>query len=157
MAIFASDLHDLFRFFLFFWLLFFGTQVQAYKQKASILEGLGQTHDALHQLHLGLECLEGEWNGQIITASSTKCSSMSFNIMNMFEKMLNLRFHSNKYMLHPLLGAQGLEQFYSVTTLHLTRLCSKQNFGEPFGLPSTSAGVPSPPSWSPDLINYLIN
>lgn len=35
-------------------------KVQAYKQKASILEGLGQTHDALHQLHLGLECLEDD-------------------------------------------------------------------------------------------------
>ena len=34
-----------------------------------------------------------------------------------------------------------------------SRLCSKENFGEPFGLPSISAGVPSPPSWSPDLIN----
>ena len=33
------------------------------------------------------------------------------------------------------------------------RLCSKENFGEPFGLlPSISAGVPSPPSWSPELI-----
>jgi len=32
-------------------------KVQAYNQKASILEGLGQTHDALHQLHLSLEYL----------------------------------------------------------------------------------------------------
>ncbi|KAL9968860.1 hypothetical protein ACROYT_G021001 [Oculina patagonica] len=32
-------------------------KVQAYNQKASILEGLGQTHDALQQLHLSLECL----------------------------------------------------------------------------------------------------
>lgn len=31
-------------------------KVQAYNQKASILDGLGQTHDALHQLHLSLEC-----------------------------------------------------------------------------------------------------
>ena len=37
------------------------------------------------------------------------------------------------------------------------RLCSKENFREPFGLPSISAGVPSPLSQSPDLINYLIN
>ena len=37
----------------------------------------------------------------------------------------------------------------------ITRLCSKQNFGEPFRLPSISAGVPSPPSWAPELINYL--
>lgn len=35
-------------------------QVRAYEQKASILEGLGQTHDALHQLHLSLECLPGD-------------------------------------------------------------------------------------------------
>ena len=35
----------------------------------------------------------------------------------------------------------------------ITRLCSKENFGEPFRLPSISAGVPSPPSWSPELIN----
>ena len=34
-------------------------QIQAYNQKASILEGLGQTHDALHQLHLSLEYLPG--------------------------------------------------------------------------------------------------
>lgn len=34
-------------------------QVQAYNQKASILDELGQTHDALHQLHLSLECLAG--------------------------------------------------------------------------------------------------
>ena len=34
-------------------------QVQAYNQKASILEGLGQTHDALHQLHLSLEYFPG--------------------------------------------------------------------------------------------------
>lgn len=32
-------------------------KVRVYEQKASILEGLGQTHDALHQLHLSLECL----------------------------------------------------------------------------------------------------
>lgn len=32
-------------------------KVQAYNQKASILDELGQTHDALHQLHLSLECL----------------------------------------------------------------------------------------------------
>lgn len=32
-------------------------KVQAYNQKASILDRLGQTHDALHQLHLSLECL----------------------------------------------------------------------------------------------------
>ena len=40
----------------------------------------------------------------------------------------------------------------------IARLCSKENFGEPFGLPSISAGVPTPPSWSPVLIiNYLFN
>lgn len=32
-------------------------KVRAYKQKASILESLGQTQDALYQLHLSLECL----------------------------------------------------------------------------------------------------
>ncbi|XP_067048801.1 Fanconi anemia group G protein-like [Acropora muricata] len=32
-------------------------KVLAYKQKASILESLGQTQDALYQLHLSLECL----------------------------------------------------------------------------------------------------
>jgi len=32
-------------------------KVRAYNQKASILESLGQNHDALHQLHLSLECL----------------------------------------------------------------------------------------------------
>jgi len=46
--------------FFFAALLFFRClQVQAYNQKASILEGLGQTHDALHQLHLSLEYLPG--------------------------------------------------------------------------------------------------
>lgn len=40
-------------------LYFHCLQVQAYNQKASILEGLGQTHDALHQLHLSLEYLPG--------------------------------------------------------------------------------------------------
>lgn len=38
---------------------FLSFQVQAYNQKASILDELGQTHDALHQLHLSLECLAG--------------------------------------------------------------------------------------------------
>ena len=37
------------------------------------------------------------------------------------------------------------------------RLCSKENFGEPFGLPSISAGVPRPPSWLPELISSLFN
>ena len=35
-------------------------QVRAYNQKAAILEGLGQNNDALHQLHLSLECLPGD-------------------------------------------------------------------------------------------------
>ena len=39
-------------------------QVQAYNQKASILDELGQTHDALHQLHLSLECLAGILSNQ---------------------------------------------------------------------------------------------
>ena len=34
--------------------------MRAYKQKASILESLGQTQDALYQLHLSLECLPGK-------------------------------------------------------------------------------------------------
>ena len=42
--------------------LTFCLQVRAYNQKASILEGLDQTHDALHELHLSLECLPGDWN-----------------------------------------------------------------------------------------------
>jgi len=34
-------------------------QVRACNQKVSILKVLGQNHDALHQLHLSLECLPG--------------------------------------------------------------------------------------------------
>ena len=42
-----------------------------------------------------------------------------------------------------------------VVVMH-PRLCSKENFGEPFGLPSISAGVPRPPSWLPELISSLL-
>ena len=33
----------------------------------------------------------------------------------------------------------------------LARLCPKENFKEPFGLPSVLAWVPRPKSWSPKL------
>ena len=36
------------------------------------------------------------------------------------------------------------------TTRLLTRLCSKENFREPFGLPSILAKAPRPQSWSPE-------
>ena len=38
-----------------------------------------------------------------------------------------------------------------------TRLCSKENFREPFGLPNVLAGVPGPPSLSPKLTDQLLN
>ena len=47
----------------------------------------------------------------------------------------------------------------SQSTIACTRLCSRENFREtfglpePFGLPNMFAGVPGPPSRSPKLIN----
>jgi len=38
-----------------------------------------------------------------------------------------------------------------------TRLCSKENYREPFGLSNILAGVPGPPSWWPKLIDQLVN
>ena len=45
--------------YLIYEMRFLCLQVQAYNHKASILEGLGQTHDALHQFHVSLEYLPG--------------------------------------------------------------------------------------------------
>ena len=59
-------------------------------------------------------------------------------------------------LLQQLKGSSYLSLLIDEST-DLTRLCSKENFGELFGLPSISAGVPSPPIWSPELINYLFN
>ena len=44
-----------------------------------------------------------------------------------------------------------------IITELISRLCSKENFREPFGLPNILAEVPGPPSWSPKLINQSVN